>query len=413
MMHAHDGIGIPPPLRHDEPVPEEDIHREAVLPARPRPNPRVHALGPNGIDARAAIVHDWFQGFHGSERVVDAMRAGLFAPASAPDVFTFHAARELLPRELAESIVRESRLAALPGLRQRGHDPGRWRMLVPAMPHYFRGLDLDGYEVVIASSHAFAVQVRPRSDAVFLCYCYTPIRWAWLPGEDRRSAALAPLLGWLRRLDLEASRRPDCYVAISQAVRERIQRSYGRDSIVVHPPVNVEEFDPGAEKEPGHFLWVNRLVGYKRPAAVAEAFRHLPYRLTMVGIGPLEGSLRASLPPNVSLHSWLPREQLTALYARASGYLHVGEEDFGISMVEALAAGTPVIGLARGGALDIVRDGVDGVLVDRADPERIRAAVKRLATQEWDRTALRARAEEFSRERFLERLAAVIEQIRP
>jgi len=367
---------------------------------------------PASIQARSAIVHDWFQGFHGSERVVDAMRAGLFAAGSAPDIFTFHAARELLPRELAESIVRESRLAALPGMRQRGHDPGRWRLLVPAMPHYFRSLDLESYDVVIASSHAFAVQVRPRPDAAFVCYCHTPIRWVWLAGEDRRSAALAPLLGWLRRRDLEASRRPDCYVANSRAVRDRIRRLYGRDSVVVHPPVDVHELDPAAEKEPGHFLWVNRLVSYKRPAAVAEAFRDLPYRLTMVGIGPLEASLRAALPPNVSLHSWLPRGQLRALYARASGYLHVGEEDFGISMVEALAAGTPVIGLGRGGARDIVREGVDGILIDRADPQQIRTAVERLAGEQWDRNAMRARAEEFSRERFLERMAAVVDQNR-
>lgn len=370
------------------------------------------ASAPSRIDVRTALIHDWFQGFHGSERVVDTIRSGLFAPGNAPDVFTFHAARELLPRELAESIVRESRLAALPGLRQRGHDPGRWRMLFPLMPRYFRGLDLDSYDVVIASSHAFAVQVRPRRDAVYLCYCHTPIRWAWLPGEDHRSAALRPLLGRLRRLDLEASRRPDCYVANSQAVRERIHRSYGRDSVVIHPPVEVAEFDPAAEKEPGHFLWVNRLVAYKRPEAVAEAFRDLPYRLTMVGIGPLEASLRASLPPNVTLHSWLPREQLTALYARASGYLHVGEEDFGISMVEALAAGTPVIGLARGGALDIVRDGVDGVLVGDADTASLRAAIERVASAQWDRVALRARAEEFSRERFLERLGSLIQSLR-
>ena len=370
------------------------------------------ARRPASISARSAIVHDWFQGFHGSERVVDAMRTGLFSAENAPDVFTFHAARDLLPRDLAESIVRESRLAALPGMRQRGHDPGRWRVLVPAMPHYFRSLDLEAYDVVIASSHAFAVQVRPRPDAAFVCYCHTPIRWAWLAGEDRRSAALAPLLGWLRRRDLEASRRPDCYVANSQAVRDRIRRLYGRESVVVHPPVDVQEFDPAAEKEPGHFLWVNRLVAYKRPAAVVEAFRGLPYRLTMVGIGPLEASLRTALPPNVSLHSWLPREQLAALYARASGYLHVGEEDFGISMVEALAAGTPVIGFGRGGARDIVREGVDGILVDRADPHQIRAAVERVASGQWDRNRMRARAEEFSRERFLERMAGVVEQYR-
>ncbi len=365
-----------------------------------------------GLDVPTAIVHDWFQGLHGSERVVDAMRGGLFAPGRRPDIYTFHAARELLPPELADAIVRESRLAALPGLRQRGHDPGRWRMLVPAMPRYYRSLDLSAYDVVIASSHAFSVQVRPRPDAAFLCYCHTPVRWAWRVGEDHRSAALEPVLAWIRRLDLEASRRPDRYVANSEAVRARIKHAYGRDSVVVHPPVDVDHFDAAAEKEPGHFLWVNRLVSYKRPEAVAEAFRGLPHRLTMVGIGPLEEPLRASLPPNVTLHSWLPREELTALFACASGFLHVGEEDFGISMVEALAAGTPVVGYNRGGACDIVRDGVDGILVDRTDPASIRAAVERIAERRWDRAALRARAEEFARERFLERLGAVIEEIR-
>ena len=388
-------------------MPRAEVDQQDGATSSPQPG-----SGAPEIQARTAIIHDWFQGFHGSERVVDAIRSGLFTPGNAPDVFTFHAARELLPRELANSIVQESRLAALPGMRQRGHDPGRWRLLFPAMPRYFRQLDLDSYDVVIASSHAFAVHVRPRVDAILLCYCHTPIRWAWRTGEDHRSAALGPLLGRLRTLDLQASRRPDCYVANSQAVRERIHRSYGRDSVVIHPPVDVHEFDPAAEKEPGHFLWVNRLVTYKRPAAVAEAFRDLPYRLTMVGVGPLEASLRASLPPNVSLHSWLPRDELTALYARASGYVHVGEEDFGISMVEALAAGTPVIGLARGGALDIVRDGVDGVLVDRPDTPSLRAAIERVAGEQWDRASLRGRAEEFSRERFLERLGSLVQSLR-
>lgn len=385
--------------------------RGAPLPEAERE--RVAALRPRPLELPTAVVHDWFQGFHGSERVVETIRAGMFAPGSEPDIFTFHAARELLPPALGDAIVRESRLAALPGVRQRGHDPGRWRYLVPLMARYFRALDLDAYDVVIASSHAFAVHVRPRPDAAFVCYCYTPIRWAWHPRDDRRSAALRPLLGWLRRQDLQASRGPDCYVAISRAVRERIRRSYERDAAVIHPPVDVHDFDPHADKEPGHFLWVNRLVDYKRPLAVAEAFRGLAQRLTMVGIGPLEAELRESLPPNVTLHSWLPREQLAALYERASGYLHVGEEDFGISMVEALAAGTPVIGLARGGAVDIVRDGVDGLLVEQADPAAIRAAVRRMVAERWDPGSLRARAETFSRERFVERLAAVVEEHRP
>ena len=354
-------------------------------------------------DRRAAIVHDWFQGFHGSERVVEAMRAGLF---EQPDIFTFHAEKELLPPELAAAIVQESRLASLPGLRQRGHDPGHWRALAPLMPRYFSHLDLDAYDVVVSSSHAFAVHARPREDALHVCYCYTPIRYAWMPDTDARAKALAR---WLRKKDLQASKRPDVYVAISTAVAERIERFYGRDSVVVHPPVDIRDFSPLAEKEPGRFLWAHRLVPYKNPEAVVEAFRGLPFRLTLVGVGPLADKLASNLPENVELRGWLSREDLAREYERAAGFIHVGEEDFGITMVEALAAGTPVIGLARGGALDIVRPGVDGVLVDDARPETIRTAVHELAGRDWDRSALAARAAEFSRERFLDRMLAVVE----
>jgi glycosyltransferase involved in cell wall biosynthesis len=240
-------------------------------------------------------------------------------------------------------------------------------------------------------------------DAKYLCYCFTPLRYAWLPETDRRVPVLG---GWLRRLDFDASRRPDSYVAISSAVRDRIRRFYGRDAEVIHPPVDVDEIPFGGEKDPEQFLWVHRLVSYKRPQVVVDAFRGLPYRLTMVGVGPLEGELGRRLPPNVELLPWLPREELGRLYERSGGFVHAGEEDFGITMVEALAAGTPVVALDRGGAVDIVRDGTDGVLVGKADVGVVREAVRRVAGERWDAAALRARAEQFSRERFLARLRA-------
>ena len=354
---------------------------------------------------RAAIVHDWFQGYHGAERTVEAIRSVLVGQGSEPDIFTFHAARELLPPELAAAIVGESRLAALRGVRQRGHDPGRWRYLLPVMAAYFRRLPLERYDVVVATSHAFAVQARPRRDATHLCYCFTPIRYAWLPQTDRRLPALA---GRLRRLDFDASRRPDAYAAISTAVRDRIRRFYGRDAVVIHPPVDVGDFDPGQPKDPEHFLWAHRLVPYKRPEVVVEAFRGLPYRLTMVGVGPLEASLRSELPPNVRLVRWLPREELARLFAESAGFIHVGEEDFGITMVEALAAGTPVVALRAGGARDIVREGVDGLFVDRAEPGAVREALRVVARANWDAQALAARAREFSRERFVEQFGGYL-----
>jgi glycosyltransferase involved in cell wall biosynthesis len=368
------------------------------------------------LDEPTAIAHDWFQGMHGSERVVDTIRSSLFGRGREPDILTFAAARDVLPAELEHRIVRESRLASLPGLRQAGHRAGRWRYLLPYMPHYFASLDLSAYDVVIASSHACAINVRPRSDALFVCYSHTPMRYAWLPETDSgpvnafTGLGLRLFRGHLRRRDLAASRRPDAFAANSTAVRDRIRRFYGRDAVVVHPPVEVAELDATLEKEPGHFLWVHRLVPYKQPELVLEAFRGLPYRLTMVGVGPLEAQLRKRLPPNVTLLPWVSRRELAELFGRASGFVHVAVEDFGISTVEALAAGTPVVALDAGGARDIVRPEIDGVLIERADIESLQEGIRAVAERSWNRDTLRGRALEFSTERFLERMRAWLDE---
>lgn len=369
------------------------------------------------IGEPTAIAHDWFQGMHGSERVVDLIRSGLFGDERLPDIFTFAAARNVLSDELAHRIVRESRLGSLPGIRQVGREAGRWRYLLRYMPHYFASLDLSAYDLVIASSHACAINVRPRRDALFVCYSHTPMRYAWLPETDVGSVGTLGSLGlrlfrsYLRRTDLAASRRPDAFAANSTAVRDRIRRFYARDATVIHPPVDVAEFDATQAKEPGHFLWVHRLVPYKQPELVLEAFRDLPYRLTMVGVGPLEARLRKLLPPNVELLGWVSRSELAGLYGHASGFVHVGEEDFGITMVEALAAGTPVIALDAGGARDIVRAGTDGVLIERAELPELRAAVREVAGGSWDPQALRSRALEFSGERFLEQMRTWLDDV--
>jgi glycosyltransferase involved in cell wall biosynthesis len=357
-----------------------------------------------------AIVHDWFQGYHGSERVVEALADDVLAEASRVDIFTFHAARELLPPRLAARIVRESRPSRLPGLRQVGHDPGRWRYLLPYMPHYFRSLDFSDYDLVLVSSHACAINADPPPGTPCVCYCHTPMRYAWLADTERgrlggaRGVGLHMLAGRLRRRDRAAAQRPDLLVANSTAVRERIRRFYGRDAAVVHPPVEVDELRPAGEGPRKSFLWVGRLVPYKQPLLVAEAFRGLPQRLTMVGIGPQEDELRERLPPNVELRGWISGEELRRLYREAAGFLHVGEEDFGITMVEALAAGAPVIALNAGGARDIVRDGVDGVLIAEPTADSLRAAVEQVAARDWDRQALTARASEFSRADFTQKM---------
>jgi glycosyltransferase involved in cell wall biosynthesis len=366
---------------------------------------------------KAAIVHDWFAGFFGSERVVETMRTGLFDEAAPPDVFTFHAAHDVIPPGLSNAITRESRLAAIPGVRQRGHRPGYWRYLLPYMPSYFRHLDLDEYELVIASSHACAINARPRPDSLYLCYSHTPMRYVWMPEleHDRlngvKGFGVRMLASHLQTVDRRAAQLPDDFVANSTAVKERIARFYGREAKVIPPPVDVERLDPSAEKDPEHLLWVQRLVDYKHPELVMEAFRGLPYRLTMVGVGPLEDRLRSTLPDNVELRGWIPRQELEELYARSSGFIHMAEEDFGITLVEALAAGTPVIALNRGGARDIVRPDVDGLLLAEPTLAGLREAITTLVSRSWKRETLVDRARQFSRDRFLSRISGHVRQL--
>ncbi len=278
-----------------------------------------------------AIVHDWFQGYHGSERVVEVLADDVLAEAGRVDVFTFQAAPELLPPKLAARIVRESKPSRLPGLRQVGHAPGRWRYLLPYMPRYFRSLDLSDYALVVISSHACALNANPPVGTPCVCYCHTPMRYAWLTDTERgrlsgaRGRVLRLLSGRLRRRDRAAAQRPDRLVANSNAVADRIRRFYGREADVVHPPVEVGELQPVPGSGRRSFLWVGRLVPYKRPLLVAEAFRGLPHQLTMVGIGPQEEELRAGLPANVELRGWVSREELVELYREAAGFLLVGE----------------------------------------------------------------------------------------
>jgi glycosyltransferase involved in cell wall biosynthesis len=227
--------------------------------------------------------------------------------------------------------------------------------------------------------------------------------------DERQLGRLSGVLfnhfrSWLRKVDFQAAQRPNLYLAISSAVQDRIRHFYGRDSIVVGAPVSTDDISPTQPKDDFTFLWVHRLVPYKRPEVVIEAFRDLPYNLTMVGIGPLEQRLRESLPPNVELRTWVSRRELVQLYEQASGFVHVGEEDFGITMVEALAAGTPVIALDRGGARDIVRHGVDGLLIEEPSAEHLRAAIREFVDRRWDAQALAERARKFSQNHFIRRV---------
>lgn len=354
---------------------------------------------------RIAIAHEWLVQYAGSERVVEEM---LNAFPGARLVTTVLEPSEL-PRSLAEA--EPSLLQRIPGARAH-HE---W--FLPLMPLAWRFTRLPSdLDAVISSSHACAKAVRRPEGVPHLCYCHTPMRYAW-DFEAERSrfpAALRPAvrpgMAWFRAWDRRTAAHVDRFVANSTAVADRIRRFYGREADVVFPPVDTEFFTPGGERG-DEFLYVGRLVSYKRVDLVVRAFEGLPHRLVVVGEGHLAGRLKASVPSNVRFLGNVDGVTLRDLYRSARALVYPGEEDFGIVMAEAQACGTPVVALAAGGALDIVRPGETGWHLEGQSVEELRRAVEHAATEELDPAVIRASAERFARERFRQELRAAVEEL--
>jgi len=354
------------------------------------------------VPVRIAVAHDWLVRYAGSERVVEEILRCF------PDARLLTTLVE--PGALPEPLGR-----AEPSLLQRIPSATRHHeWLLPAMPAAWALREpVAGVEAVVSSSHACAKAVRIDRGIPHLCYCHTPMRYAWdFESEKRRFPKPArpiarPTMAWFRHWDRKTAANVDVFVANSSAVAGRIQTFYGRSSQVIHPPVEVDRFTPGGERT-DQFLYVGRLVGYKRPDLVVEAFAGLDERLLVVGTGHLEAPLRTRATANVTFLGEVDEQTLLELYRSARALVFPADEDFGIAMAEAQACGTPVIGLDRGGARDIVEDGVTGWLVDEPTVEQVRKAVRVAATESLDPSEIRRRAERFSAPRFRSELTAAV-----
>ena len=358
-----------------------------------------------------AIVHEWLVTPAGSEAVLQEL-VHLFPQADRFCVIDGltdeHRAR------LGVGHPRTTWLQYVPGAAR------FYRALLPLMPHAIERLDLSAYDLILSNSHAVAKGVRPRPGALHLCHCCSPVRYAWdlrerylaEAGVARGPAgwAVRAMLEWLRRWDLGATDRVGAFIAISGFIADRIRRAYGRDSVVVYPPVDIDYFTPDPAIPRGtHYLAASRLVGYKRMPAIVEAFRSLPDReLVIIGDGPDRRRVRDAAGPNVTVLGHQPRERLRHEMRRARAFLFAAEEDFGIAPVEALACGTPVIALGHGGACETVTPAT-GAFFNEATPEAIAAAIRQFEAHPAPAPeACRANAERFSVERFHREIAAVV-----
>ncbi|MGD9695159.1 MAG: glycosyltransferase [Thermoleophilia bacterium] len=354
---------------------------------------------------QVAIAHDWLVRYAGSERCVEQM---LLAFPGSP-VRTSLIRPDALPEALRDG--RPSLLQRIPG----ATDHHEW--LLPLMPAAWRAMPpVEDVDAVVSSSHACAKAVRIAPGIPHLSYCHTPMRYAWdFEAEQERfprpaRPAARAMMAAFRRWDRGSARNVTRFLANSRAVAGRIERFYGRRAEVVHPPVETDFYTPGGEREDG-FLYVGRLVGYKRPDLVVEAFRELPHRLTIVGQGSMAEALRARATPNIEFREGLDDEALRDLYRRSRAMVYPVDEDFGIVMAEAQACGTPVIGIDAGGALDIVEDGVTGWLMRGRGAEDLRAAVRRAATETLDCAYIRDRAERFSSAAYRDTLRTAVQEM--
>jgi glycosyltransferase involved in cell wall biosynthesis len=356
---------------------------------------------------RVAVVHDWLTVPGGSEQVVLELlemfpRAELFTSIYDPQPW---------PAQITERPVHASFLNRLPGARS------QYPKLLPLMNRAFRSFDLSAFDLVLSSSHACAKNVRTPPGTLHVCYCHTPMRYAWdenFMAEENVARPLRlllpPLLARLRRQDLEGAAGVDVFVANSAHVAARIRRHYGREAEIVHPPVHVDHY-LGLRRSPAdYYLAFGRVVPYKRVDLAVAACARLGRPLKVAGDGRALEAVRARAAgaEGIELLGKVSESERDALLGGARALLFPGEEDFGIVPVEAQAAGAPVVAYGVGGAVETVGDGVTGALFGEQSEAALAAAIERFEGMRLDERAVRENAARFGRERFREELAEVI-----
>ncbi len=353
---------------------------------------------------RVALIHDWLNGMRGGEKILEVL-CELF-PA-APIYTLLYEPREIHPSISGGRIIHTSWLQRWAITRK------NYRKLLPLLPSAVEKFPLDAYDVVISSSHCVANGVRAASGACHISYCHTPMRYLWDLQEEyfgRNSAKrmlLAPVLSSLRRWDVRAAGRVKHFIANSRFVAERIQRIYGRDSEVIHPPVDTSFFTPDSrDKAVGdYFLLVSALVPYKKVELVLETFRRIKDRLVIIGTGPGERALRRKAPANAEFLGWADQETLRRYYRGCRALLFPQKEDFGIVPLEAQACGRPVIAFSQGGALETIVPST-GIFFAEQTPLGLQDAIQEFKRVEhnFDPVAVRTHALAFDKKEFREKL---------
>jgi glycosyltransferase involved in cell wall biosynthesis len=354
-------------------------------------------------EPRVAIVSDPLVQRGGAERCVEVM-AETFPDAP---IFALLYSSATGPASLAPRIIPSS-LQRLPGATRRH----RW--LLPFYPAAMESFDLSDYDVILSSHHTAAKGILRTADQLHLCYCHTPMRALWersfdeirsLPGFARpfATATLRSLRAW----DYATAARVDTFIANSNTVRRRIAKHYGRDSTILHPPIDVDRFRPSGEREESdYYLVASRLVPYKRVDLAVAATAALGRRLVVVGGGPGESAVRGAA--HVDYRGHVSDGELLNLMRGARALIFPAYEDFGMAPVEMMACGRPVVAYGAGGVAETVIDGVTGVFAAEQTVDSFVDALKRFERTSFDRGRIRVHAENFSQQRFQDALRSLV-----
>ena len=360
---------------------------------------------------KLAFIHDFLSQDGGAEKVLEAMQE---VWPNAP-TYTLFFDQKRLP-QFKNKDIRTSFLQHMPGVKR------HYQWLLPLMPLATERYDLREFDVVISNASAFCKGIITGPDTLHISYCHTPTRYLWsdthqylkdmrLPFGAR--ALLQPLLSVLRGWDYMAAQRPQTIIANSKTVQERIKTYYNRKSQVVFPPVDVEFFTKDnvkKENQSPFFLCGGRLVPYKRFDLIIEAANRTQLPLVIFGVGPLEKSLKKMAGPTVVFVGKVPSEELRHLYQNATAFIHPQEEDFGITPIEAMAAGCPVIAYGKGGASETVIDKKTGILFYEQTWEALLDTILNFDHTAWDTQRIRAWSEKFAEDRFKVQVQKYVEE---
>jgi O-antigen biosynthesis alpha-1,3-mannosyltransferase len=363
---------------------------------------------------KTAIIHEWLTIYAGSEKALEQI-VGLYPESDFFCVVDYLSEQER--KFLAGKAVRTSFVQSLPFAKT------KYRSYLPLMPMAVERFDLSAYELVISSSHAVAKGVLTDSNQVHICYCYTPMRYAWdLQDQYLRESGLdrglkgmfaRMVLRYMRRWDYASSRRVDHFVAISQYIADRIKKAYNRDAAVIYPPVNIDTFTLRTEKE-DFYLTASRMVPYKKIDLIVEAFSRMPdKRLVVIGDGPDFRKIKSKAGRNVELLGHQHTAILKEYLQKARAFVFAAEEDFGIVAVEAQACGTPVIAYGKGGVLETTIDRKTGLFFPEQTVKSLSDTVHEFEKVEntFDSLAIRKNAERFSEARFRKEFKEFVDRI--